>query len=85
MIELDVQARRLDLMVDKAELERRRKAAQKAQAGANGRRATRGYRQLYVEHVLQAPQGCDFDFLLGRTPVETHVEAPEHAAGHHTG
>jgi dihydroxy-acid dehydratase len=25
----------------------------------------RGYYQLYVEHVLQADQGCDFDFLVG--------------------
>jgi dihydroxy-acid dehydratase len=85
MIELDVQARRLDLLVDAAELERRRNASQGAKNGTNGRSATRGYRQLYVEHVLQAPQGCDFDFLLGRTPVETHVEAPQHATGHHTG
>jgi len=24
-----------------------------------------GYRKLYVEHVLQADEGCDFDFLVG--------------------
>ncbi|TDX26083.1 hypothetical protein DFO67_11494, partial [Modicisalibacter xianhensis] len=24
-----------------------------------------GYRQLYIEHVLQADEGCDFDFLVG--------------------
>lgn len=24
-----------------------------------------GYRQLYVDHVLQADEGCDFDFLVG--------------------
>jgi dihydroxy-acid dehydratase len=25
-----------------------------------------GYRQLYIEHVLQADEGCDFDFLVGK-------------------
>ncbi len=29
------------------------------------RRDASGYRRLYVEHVLQADQGCDFDFLVG--------------------
>ena len=24
-----------------------------------------GYRKLYVEHVMQADEGCDFDFLVG--------------------
>jgi L-arabonate dehydrase len=24
-----------------------------------------GYQQLYIEHVLQADEGCDFDFLVG--------------------
>lgn len=92
MIELDVEARRLDLMVDEAELERRRAAIASPvgdsaawHSGAADRAETRGYRRLYLEHVLQAPQGCDFDFLLGNTPVETHVEPPKHAAGHHTG
>ena len=28
---------------------------------------TRGYAKLYVDHVLQADEGCDFDFLRGRT------------------
>lgn len=30
---------------------------------------TRGYGQLYLRHVNQAPLGCDLDFLRGRTPV----------------
>ena len=25
-----------------------------------------GYQQLYIEHVLQADEGCDFDFLVGK-------------------
>ncbi len=28
----------------------------------------RGYSQLYAKHVTQADKGCDFDFLMGRTP-----------------
>jgi dihydroxy-acid dehydratase len=56
-IELDVEARRLQLLVDEAELERRRAAW--SPAAPHGR----GYTQLYREHVLQADEGCDFDFL----------------------
>ena len=29
----------------------------------------RGYRRLHIEHVLQANQGCDLDFLRGRAAV----------------
>ncbi|MCB1716634.1 MAG: dihydroxy-acid dehydratase, partial [Candidatus Competibacteraceae bacterium] len=60
IIELDVLARRLDLMVDEAELAQRR-AAWKAPKKRYGR----GYTALYMEHVLQADQGVDFDFLQG--------------------
>jgi dihydroxy-acid dehydratase len=81
LIEMDVAARRLDLLVDEAALSARRERWSARQHKSAGR----GYRQLYRDHVLQAPQGCDFDFLLGRSPVETHVPAPAHAAGHHTG
>ncbi len=87
MIEIDVEGRKLDLLVEPEELESRRASLTKGDSAAwhgNGRE-TRGYRRLYLDHVLQAPEGCDFDFLVGNTPVETHVEAPEHAAGHHTG
>ncbi len=59
-IELDVKSRRLELKVDKAELDRRR-AQWKAPP-----RPKRGYHRLYVEHVTQADQGCDFDFLMDR-------------------
>ena len=94
LIEIDVEERKLDLLVEEAELERRR-AARSQEIGdsaawhGNGTgsppRETRGYRRLYLDHVLQAPEGCDFDFLVGNTPVETHVMVPEHNAGHHTG
>ena len=60
-IELNVAQRRLQLHVDEAELARRR-AAWTPPAPAY----TRGYGQLYLRHVNQAPLGCDFDFLRGR-------------------
>ncbi len=63
-IELDVHAGMLHLHVPEAELAARR-AAWVAPAPA----ATRGYMQLYIQHVNQAPLGCDFDFLRGNTPV----------------
>ena len=62
-IRLDVAARRLDLLVPDAELSRRR-ARWRAPAPA----ASRGYRRLFAERVLQAPQGCDFDFLRAAGP-----------------
>jgi dihydroxy-acid dehydratase len=64
VIELDVDARRLQLNVDEAELERRR-AAWKAPAP----RFARGFGALYSRHVTQADKGCDFDFLEGATPT----------------
>jgi dihydroxy-acid dehydratase len=55
-IRLSVKERRLDLLVDPAELARRAAAAAPPTPA-------RGYRRLYAEHVLQADHGCDFDFL----------------------
>jgi dihydroxy-acid dehydratase len=60
MIEIDVDARRIELHVDDAELARRR-AAWKAPA----QRFARGFGALYTRHVTQANKGCDFDFLEG--------------------
>jgi dihydroxy-acid dehydratase len=59
-IRLSVKERRLDLLVDPAELARRAAGAAAAVPPA------RGYRRLYADHVLQADLGCDFDFLRGR-------------------
>lgn len=59
-IRLDVNARRIDLLVDEAELEKRRKAWK---APPVPEVAQRGYARLYREHVQQADEGCDFDFL----------------------
>ncbi|MPY73355.1 MAG: dihydroxy-acid dehydratase [Alphaproteobacteria bacterium] len=55
-IRLSVKERRLDLLVDAAELAKRTPKADLADP-------TRGYKRLYADHVLQAPLGCDFDFL----------------------
>ena len=63
-IELDVAARRLQLHVDERELARRR-----TEWTAPEPAFTRGYGQLYLRHVNQAPLGCDFDFLRGRDAV----------------
>ena len=59
-IRLSVKNRRVDLLVDDAELARR-----KATWRAPAVRPARGYAQLYMDHVLQATDGCDFDFLQG--------------------
>jgi L-arabonate dehydrase len=67
-IKLDVAARTLDMLVPAAELARRRDAWK-----APKRKDERGYRSLYADHVLQANEGCDFDFLRGRSPVITDV------------
>ncbi len=58
MIELDVPARRLTLCVEDAELARRRSAWRPPPPAYR-----RGYGKLFLDHVLQAPDGCDFDFL----------------------
>ena len=55
---LSVRDRKIDLMVNETELQER-KSAWKAPVTA----PTRGYAKLYMDHVLQAEHGCDFDFL----------------------
>ena len=66
VVRLDVESRRLDLVVDEAELERRRNAWTPPE-----RKDERGYRRLYEDRVLQANEGCDFDFLRGRSAAVT--------------
>ena len=58
LIELDVAARRIELKVSAAELERRRAAWTAPPAHYQ-----RGFGALYLKHVKQANEGCDFDFL----------------------
>jgi dihydroxy-acid dehydratase len=59
MIRLDVAKRSIDLLVDAAELEKRR-AEFKLPAAEW---AKRGYAHLFNETILQADEGCDFDFM----------------------
>jgi dihydroxy-acid dehydratase len=58
LVTLDIEARRIDMQVSEAELERRR---------ADWRRPipkfSRGYGVMFLKHVQQADTGCDFDFL----------------------
>jgi len=51
----------LELLVDPAELDRRRAAWQ-----PDPPHYTRGYAKLYVDHVMQADRGADLDFLVGK-------------------
>ncbi|EZH80061.1 dihydroxy-acid dehydratase [Ectopseudomonas composti] len=60
-IELDCASGRLHLDIPEAELQARLAAWQQPQ----GLLWDGGYRRLYVDHVLQADEGCDFDFLVG--------------------
>jgi L-arabonate dehydrase len=70
-VELDVETRRLNLDVSHQELEQRRTEWRPPESLIKG-----GYQQLYVQHVLQANTGADFDFLAGcrghEIPRESH-------------
>ena len=70
-IRLSVREKRIDLLVDEGELARRRAAlilareaveGDRPKDGGGGDHARRGYDRLYHDHILQADEGCDFDF-----------------------
>ncbi|HEY3666160.1 MAG TPA: dihydroxy-acid dehydratase, partial [Polyangiaceae bacterium] len=63
-IELSVKDRSLTLHVSEAELAKRRQTKQSAPS-----RYVRGYGRLFMDHINQADQGCDFDFLEGTAPT----------------
>ena len=71
VIEVDVDARRIHLDVSAEELAARRSQWKKPEPAMKG-----GYQQLYVDHVMQADKGADFDFLVGcrgaAVPRESH-------------
>ncbi len=71
-IALDGPGRTLDLLVSDAEIEKRLAAWR---ANRPKPKYTRGYYRLYVEHVLQADKGCDFDFLVGASGAEVERES----------
>jgi dihydroxy-acid dehydratase len=60
-IKVSASARVLALLVDEAEL-----AARRAVWQPDPPHYTRGYAKLYIDHVLQADQGADLDFLVGK-------------------
>jgi dihydroxy-acid dehydratase len=61
MVRLDVAGRRIDLLIDEVEFERRRAALAATLAKPL---PSRGYARLFQQTVTQADQGCDFDFML---------------------
>ncbi|HSK40200.1 MAG TPA: L-arabinonate dehydratase [Arenibaculum sp.] len=63
MIEVDVEARQVNLLVAEDELQRRKAAWQPKPL------PPRGYGRLFATHIQQAHEGCDFDFLLGNEPL----------------
>jgi len=63
-IRLDTDRRSLDVLVDERALAARRAAWQPRRPPT-----ARGFVHMYERHVLQADKGCDFDFLLGGSPV----------------
>ena len=71
MIEVDVEGRSLHLEVPGEELEGRKRTWEPMEPESN-----RGYVRLYIEHVNQADEGCDLDFLVGGSgaavPRESH-------------
>src|SRR3954454_18644184 len=68
LIALDVSSRSLDLLVDPSEL-----ASRRSSWTPRPRPASRGYEQLFSDHVTQANEGCDFDFLAGSGGVPEPV------------
>src|SRR5262245_58975236 len=64
LIELDVENRVLNLKISPEEMQKR-KSAWKPPA----RKFERGYGAIFAQHVKQADEGCDFDFLEGTAPT----------------
>ena len=65
-IRLDVPERRLELLVEEAELASRKR---EWRAGAPRAEDERGYRKLFMETVQQADRGCDFEFLAPKVTM----------------
>jgi len=66
---LDVEGRRLDLDLPDDEIRRRLESLKPRRPAYR-----RGYGALYLEHVLQANEGCDFDFLCARPGEQAESE-----------
>jgi dihydroxy-acid dehydratase len=64
LVELDVQKRELNVKLSEAEMTQRRRGWKPP-----ARKYERGYGAIFAQHVRQADEGCDFDFLEGTAPV----------------
>jgi dihydroxyacid dehydratase/phosphogluconate dehydratase len=64
LVELDVASRKLNMLVSDDELARRRAAWRPKESIY-----PRGYGKLFMQHIKQAHEGCDFDFLEGTAPI----------------
>jgi dihydroxy-acid dehydratase len=78
LVELDVPNRKLNLLVDDREIKRRLEHWR-----APKPHYTRGYGKLFIDHVLQADKGCDFDFLIGKRDSDDDI-APRYARMGHS-
>lgn len=70
LIRLDGPQRSLELLVDQAELDARRRQWRPSQTYAG-----RGWAKLYVDTVQQADEGCDLDFLVGSSGADVERES----------
>jgi len=75
LIELDVHARKLELRIPEAEL-KQRLAAWRPPAP----HYERGYGRMFLDHILQAHEGCDFDYLRAVRGARPVAAAPTVAA-----
>ncbi|WP_243636633.1 IlvD/Edd family dehydratase [Rhodococcus sp. Eu-32] len=67
MIELDVPRGVLRILIEDDELQQRLSCLERPKSSNTG-----GYQRLFVDHVMQADQGVDFDFLVGKRGTEVH-------------
>lgn len=70
-IKLNASKKQLDLMLSEDEIKDRLKNVKKSKS-----EHLRGYPRLYIDHVLQADEGCDFDFLLPSDPNNENLIEP---------
>jgi dihydroxy-acid dehydratase len=75
LIQLDVANRQVSLLVPEEEIQRRLAAWRPRE-----RHYDRGYGRLFIDHILQAHQGCDFDFLQGASRPAGSVPGSKRAA-----
>ena len=76
LIELDVPARKLNVLITDAEMAKR-KAAWVAPAP----KFERGFGKIYLQHIQQANEGCDFDFLETRVQTTNALSQQKSSSG----